>query len=477
MDAPSFSDAAQRIVAWMAEYRDTIRQRPVLPAVAPGNVAHRIPPAPPEDPEPFDRIWGDFLDVVLPGMTHWNHPRFFAYFPANNSEPSILAEMVTAALGAQCMSWQTSPAATELEQATMVWLRDLLGLEQGYTGCIQDTASSATLVAILMARERATGGRFRTQGAAAPGAAGLRVYASSEAHSSVEKAVFLSGIGSDHLRRVPVDTTLALDPSSLRHLIRDDLDQGLIPAAVVATVGTTSTTAVDPVPAIAEICREFGVFLHVDAAFAGSLAVLPEMRRILDGTEHADSFVFNPHKWLFTNFECTAHFVKDTDLLLRTCAIDPEYLKTSHDPHVVNFRDWGIPLGRRFRALKLWFVLRTFGVEGLRSRLREGLRLAARAAGRLTEHQDIVLIGSAALGLVCFRLHRPAWSHERADALNEALLSTVNASGSAYLSHTRVNDRFTLRMHTAQAQTTQADVDAALDAIEDAARRVLDPSR
>ena len=462
MSADTFREDLHRVADWVAEYRENVASRPVLSRTQPGEIARALPDAAPDDPESLDTIIRDLDDILLPGITHWTHPRFFAYFPANNSEPSILAELVTAAMGAQCMSWQTSPSATELEHVVLGWLGDLLGLPDGFEGVIQDTASSATLVSILMARERATGGRFRTQGAGAEGADKLRVYASEEAHSSVEKAVFLSGIGSDNLRRIPVTDDLAMDPDALDDAIRADRDAGLVPCAVVATVGTTSTLAVDPVEQIGRVCKEHGVFLHVDAAFAGSLAALPEMRWLMDGVKLADSFVMNPHKWMYVNFDCSAHWVRDVELLLQTCAIEPEYLKTARDDDVRNYRDWGIPLGRRFRALKLWWVLRSFGADGIRARLRKALTLAEGLEDRVRNDPDLEVVTPGRLGLVCFRPVR--------EALGPAILDHVNNSGEAYITHTKIDGRFTLRWHTAQGLTTEEDVDTGWAAL----RRAID---
>jgi aromatic-L-amino-acid decarboxylase len=465
MDAETFRKWAHEVVDWIADYRAGIRDHRVLPEVTPGEVKGRLPVAPPEEGEPFGTILEEFRDRIVPGMTHWNHPRFFAYFPANNSAPSILAEMLTAALGAQCMSWQTSPAATELEQVVMEWLRGMLGLPEGFTGVIQDTASTSTLVALLMARERSTGYGFQEEGASAEGAGRLVVYASEEAHSSVEKGVFLAGFGRKSLRRVPVDAEFAMDPAALEQMVRDDVDRGLLPSCVVATTGTTSSTALDPLPSIADVCGRHGLFLHVDAAFAGSAAILPEKRWILDGVERADSFVFNPHKWLLTNFDCSAHFVRDVPALLRTCSIQPEYLRTAHDPEVVNFRDWGVPLGRRFRALKLWFVLRSYGVEGLRRMLREHIRLAGLFRSWVEEHPSFEPAAPTPVSLVCFRLVPPGAPAERRDALNEALLGAVNATGDAFLTHTRLGGRYTLRLSVGQEMTEETDVRAAWEAI------------
>jgi aromatic-L-amino-acid decarboxylase len=358
MTPEEFRHHAHELVDWMANYLRDVGERRIVPEVEPGDVRRSLPATPPATAEPFERIAADFRNLILPGMTHWNHPGWFAYFPANHSPPSILAEMLTATLGAQCMSWQTSPAATELEQVVMEWLRDMLGLPGDFTGVIQDTASTATLVALLTARERAGTDPAR-----------LTVYASTEAHSSVPKGVRLAGIGLERLRAIPADAAFAMRPDLLEQAVAADVALGLVPACVVATAGTTSSTGVDPLRAIGEICRRHGIWMHVDAAYAGAAAILPERRALFDGVELADSFVFNPHKWLLTNFDCSAYFVRDVPALLATFAANPAYLQTAHDTEVVNFRDWGIQLGRRFRALKLWFVIRSYGVDGLRAML------------------------------------------------------------------------------------------------------------
>src|SRR4029077_2096633 len=354
MTPEQFRTHGHQLVDWRADYLGEVGSRRVVPDVKPGDIRRSLPAAPPDAGEPFERLVADFERLILPGMTHWNHPGWFGYFAANNSPPSILAEMLTATLGAQCMSWQTSPAATELEQVTMTWLARMLDLPAGFTGVIQDTASTATLVALLSARERASG--FAGERLGVDPASGLRVYASAEAHSSVAKGVKLAGYGAEALRSIPVDERYALRADALGKAMARDADAGLVPACVVATVGTTSSTAIDPLPEIAALCRRHRAWLHVDAAWAGSAAVVPELRWILDGVEHADSLVFNPHKWLLVNFDLSAYFVRDVETLLRTFTITPEYLRTAHAPDVANFRDWGIQLGRRFRALKLWFV-------------------------------------------------------------------------------------------------------------------------
>jgi aromatic-L-amino-acid decarboxylase len=428
MDPESFRRHAHEVVDWVADYLAEVDQYPVLAQVAPGDVRRRLPAEPPAEGEAMERILADFRDIVLPGVTHWNHPRFFAYFPANNSGPSILGELLSAALGVNGMLWQTCPAATELEELVMDWLRQLIGLPDSFRGVIQDTASTATLVSLLCARERATGQAVNERGFAAGSEGGpLRIYASTEGHSSVEK----------------------------------DRRRGMRPCAVVATVGTTSSTAVDPLGPVGEIARRQGLWLHVDAALAGSAAILPEKRWLLAGAEQADSLVFNPHKWLFTNFDCSAHFVRDLDTLLRTLAITPEYLRTDRDREVTNFRDWGVPLGRRFRALKLWFVLRSYGVAGLQQRLREHLELAQEFRGWVRQDGDFELLAPVPLNTICFRC-RPANGaapdEEALDRFNKELLDRVNMSGRVYLTHTRLRGRYTLRMSIGQTATRREHV-------------------
>jgi len=463
LDPEAFRDQAHRLVDWMADYLKTVGEKPVVPDVKPGEIRARFPAEPPESAEPFEAIFDDFQKKVVPGMTHWNHPGWFAYFPANNSPPSILAEMLTATLGAQCMSWITSPAATELEEVVMEWLRFLTGLPEGFTGVIQDTASTSTFVALLTARERATGFAFNRQGASAEGADRLCVYASTEAHSSVEKGVKLAGLGLERYRLLPTDDDYALIPEALEEAVRRDLHAGLTPCAAVAVTGTTSSSALDPLRPIGEICARHKIWLHVDAAYGGTAAVLPECRHILDGVELADSFVFNPHKWMFTNFDCSAYFVRDPDVLLRTFSMNPEYLKSAHDEAVSNFRDWGIQLGRRFRALKLWFVLRALGAEGIRDRVRNHIAMARAFADRVREHPDFELLAPVPLSLVCFRA-RPggaAPDDPSLDTLNEKLLARVNASGRVHLTHTKLKGRYTIRLSVGQWQTDKERVEEA----------------
>jgi aromatic-L-amino-acid decarboxylase len=468
MHPDEFRRHAHELVDWIADHLAHVGELPIVPEVRPGEIRGRLPSSPPEQGEPFEAMFHDFREVILPGMTLWNHPGWFAYFPGNNSPPSILGEMLTAALGAQCMSWATSPAATELEQVVMEWLRQMLGLPDSFVGVIQDTASTATLVALLSARERATANAAGTSGLAQAGAR-LVVYASREAHSSVDKAVKLAGYGVNQLRHVPVSAGFALDPAALERAIIADREAGLTPACVVATVGTTSSTAIDPVPAIATLCRRHGIWLHVDAAFAGVAAIVPELQWVLGGVQFADSLVLNPHKWLLTNFDCSAYYVRDPDSLLRTFGLTPEYLRTAYDAEVVNFRDWGIQLGRRFRALKLWFVIRSYGVEGLRAIIRRHVALAQELKGWIEQRPDFELMAPVPLSLVCFRYHPTGADEKELDALNERLLAKVNASRRVHLTHTRLDGRYVIRLVVGQRETKREHVAQAWALIREAA--------
>ena len=473
MQPDEFRRHAHVLVDWMADYLRDVGSMPVTPEVGPGDIRAQVPEEPPLDAEPFERLFEDFRRVVLPGMTHWNHPGWFAYFPGNNSAPSILGEMLTATLGAQCMSWVTSPAATELEQVMMDWLRQMMDLPAGFVGVIQDTASTATLVALLSARERATGGRAGSAGLAAAGAeAPLAVYASREAHSSIDKAVKLAGYGLDLLRHIETDDAFALRPEALARALEADRAAGIRPACVVATVGTTSSTAIDPLRPIAEQCRRAGAWLHVDAAYAGAAAIVPELRPLFDGIEGADSIVFNPHKWLLTNFDCSAYFVRDPAALLSTFQATPEYLRTAYDADVVNFRDWGIQLGRRFRALKLWFVIRSYGVEGLRAVIRRHVAMARELAGWVAEDPAFELMAPVRFGLVCFRWRSAGRTEEELDALNARLLAEVNATRERYLTHTRLGGRYVIRLVVGQRATEREHVQRAWEAVRTAVARL-----
>ena len=468
MKNDEFRRAGHQFVDWIADYFEDIEKYPVVSRLEPGDVKKEIPAVPPARGEAMEAIFRDFERVVMPGVTHWQHPGWFAYVPANNSPASVLGELLTAGLGAQCMVWQTSPAAAELEEVVLDWLRQMIGLPAGFSGVIQDTASTATLCALLSAREKATGFESNDIGLKLP----LTVYASEEVHSSADKGVRIAGFGKKSFRRLPTDARFSLVPEKLEEALVRDKDAGLVPACVIATVGTTSSGAVDPIRAVGEICRKHGVWLHVDAAWAGTAAVLPEKRWILDGAELADSLVFNPHKWMVTNFDCSAYFVRDPGALVRTFEIHPEYLKTGVDAKVKNYRDWGIQLGRRFRALKLWFVVRSYGVEGLQAMVREHIRLAGLVKDWVEADVRFELLAPVDLGLVCFRLNdgrdEPALTE-----LNRRFLERVNAAGPVFLTHTTLRGKYTVRLVVGQRTTEERHVRGAWDIITAAADEVL----
>ena len=464
MKTDQFREEAHRLADWMADYFEQIEDYPVTPDVQPGEISAKLPLKAPREPETFDKIFSDFESIIIPGMTHWESPNFMAYFPANNSFPSILAEMLTAALGAQCMSWITSPAATELEERMMEWLRDMTGLPESWSGVIQDTASTSTLCALLMAREKKTGFDINEHGF--KGDNRFTVYCSSETHSSIEKDVKIAGFGRKNLRKVEVDETYAMRPDALEQAIRSDLEDGHTPVCVVATLGTTGSTAIDPLPAISTICQKYELFLHVDAAYAGTALLLPDMRWMIEGIEGVDSFVFNPHKWMFTNFDCSAFYVQDEGLLVKTFEIMPEYLKTPEDQRVKNYRDWGIQLGRRFRALKLWYVIRSYGIKGLQQKIRTHIRLAQQLANIIRESENYELLAPVPFNLVCFRYHPPHIDDEEMlDSLNEQLVNEIRKTGDLFLTHTRLDGKYTIRMVTGNTHVRKKHVDDAWELI------------
>jgi len=465
-----FRKQAHTLVDFISDYLENIGQYPVKSQVAPGEIYTKIPDAPPAEGEGMDDILRDFREIILPGITHWQHPSFFAYFPANSSYPSLLGEMLTAALGTQCMMWETSPAAAELEEKMMGWLKKLTGIPGDFDGVIQDTASTATLCALLSAREKYSEYRINEQGFS--GEEKFRVYCSVEAHSSVEKAVKIAGLGRKNLVRVKVDKQFSMDIGELARAIETDLDKGLHPLCLVVTLGTTGPASVDPLEKAAEIAEKYRLWLHVDAAFAGSALLLEEYRWMIKGIERVDSFVFNPHKWLFTNFDCSAYFVRKKEWLIRTFEILPEYLKTSQD-NVNNYRDWGIQLGRRFRALKLWFVLRNFGIQGLQEMLRNHLAWARRLEKEIAADCNFELLAPVLFNVVCFRF-RPegVTDEEMIDRYNQRLKEDLNRSGSMYLTHTRLNGTYTLRMVTGQTRLTEQQVMKAWELIRQASRQI-----
>ncbi len=467
MDNDEFRRQGHAIVEWIARYFQDVEQYPVRSRVKPGEVKDALPALPPTGSEPFDLFMQDFDRIIMPGITHWQSPNFFAYFPANSSPPSVLAEMLTAALGAQCMLWETSPAAAELEERMMEWLRLMTGLPEGFEGVIQDSASSATLAALITAREKATGFRSNSEGLNDAGR--LRVYSSTQTHSSVEKGVGVAGFGRNNLVKVVVRDDFSMDTDALERAIITDRDAGYIPCCVIATLGTTGTTAIDPLRAVGEICRKYGLWMHVDAALGGTALLLPEMRWMADGIEYADSLVFNPHKWMFTNFDCSAYFVRDAATLIRTFEILPEYLKTRTRGKVNDYRDWGIPLGRRFRALKLWAVIRSYGIEGLRGAIREHIRIARMLAGLIEAEKHFELMAPVPLNAVCFRYRPEGMGDDEANMLNEKINHALNDTGRIYLTHTKVDGRYVLRMVTAQTNVTEAHVIKAWDMIRECA--------
>lgn len=459
-----FRKHAHQLVDYIADYLGEIENFPVKSQVPPGSVFRKIPDQPPDSSESIDAIMDDFNNIILPGITHWQHPNFHAYFTGNSSYPSVLAEMLTAAVGAQCMLWETSPAATELEEKMMGWLKSMLGLPAAWSGVIQDTASTATLVAVISAREWKTQWKINQTGF--DGNERFTVYCSEQAHSSVDKAIRISGIGKDALKKIEVDREFALKPGALQAKIQQDVAAGFTPLLTIATLGTTGTTAVDPLHEIAEICQQYQMWLHVDAAWAGSALILPQLRWMINGLEMADSFVFNPHKWMFTNFDCSAYFVKDPDILTRTFAMVPEYLKTKTSG-VNNYSDWGVQLGRRFRALKLWFVIRNFGIEGLKSKIEAHILWAKQLAEKIDLHADFQLLQPAPLSCVCFRYMPANKNQQQLNRINQELLRTINESGKIYLSHTKLNGKLVIRLVVGQTYQTESSIDYAWQVIQD----------
>jgi aromatic-L-amino-acid/L-tryptophan decarboxylase len=451
MTPDDFRRYGRAVVDWIADYHQGIESFPVLSRVQPGEIRAALPPDAPAQGEPFEKILADIDRLILPGITHWQSPNFYAFFPCNASGPAILADLLSSGLGVQGMLWSSSPACTELETHVLDWLVRMLGLPENFLstgtggGVIQDTASSASLCALLAARERAT--HFASNQHGCDGR--LVAYTSSQAHSSIEKDVKIAGLGIENLRLVEVDEKFAMRPDALARHLEQDRRAGLIPCFLCATVGTTSSNAIDPVPEIGRICREHGIWLHVDAAMSGTAALCPEFRYIHNGLEYADSYCFNPHKWMFTNFDCDCLYVADRKALIQALSVLPEYLrnKATESGAVIDYRDWQIPLGRRFRSLKLWFVIRHYGVEGLQHHIRRHVELAQNFAAWIREDDRFELAAPAPLNLVCFRL-------KGGDAINQALMDQLNRSGELYLTHTRLNDKLTLRMCIGQTNTT-----------------------
>lgn len=452
-DLEEFRKNAYEFIDWIVEYLRDVEKYPVKSQVKPKEIYNKLPESAPESGESIETIFRDFKEIILPGITHWQSPNFHAYFPANSSNPSMLAEMLMTALGVQNMKWETSPAATELEERVMNWLKEMTGLPENFTGVIQDTASTSTLAAIITAREKISDYKINSDGY--KNFENLRVYCSGEAHSSIEKAVKITGLGKSNLVKIKVDDEFRMISAELEKAIKLDIENGLKPMCVVAALGTTGSTAVDPLDEISDICRKYNLWLHVDAAYAGSALILPEYRRMIKGIENADSFVFNPHKWLFTNFDCSAYFVKDKGTLIRTFEILPEYLKTLSDDNVNNYCDWGIPLGRRFRALKLWFVIRNFGVKGLQEKLRYHISIAKKLAEEIKGDREFEILAPVTFNVICFRYKPEGKTENELNILNEKILHTVNSTGRMYFTHTKLNGKYTMRLVIGQTNVRE----------------------
>ena len=468
MTPEEFRRHGHTVVDWIADYYARIESLPVLSRARPGEVRGSLPPEPPESGESFETILHDVEKLILPGITHWQSPNFFAFFPANASGPGILGDLLSSGLGVQGMLWATSPACTELETHVLDWLVKMLDLPEKFLststggGVIQDTASSASLCALLAARERATNFVSNQRGCDGK----LVAYASAQAHSSIEKDVQIAGLGRENLRMIEVDKNFAMRADALSRQIEQDRRAGLVPCFVCATVGTTSSNAIDPVPEIGRLCREHKLWLHVDAAMSGTAALCPEFRHIHDGLEYADSYCFNPHKWMFTNFDCDCFYVADRKALIQTLSVLPEYLRNqaTESGAVIDYRDWQIPLGRRFRSLKLWFVIRHYGVEGLRYHIRRHVELAQQFADWVKKDDRFELAAAVPLNLVCFR-------HKDGDDVNQKLMDRLNRSGDLYLTHTRLDNRLTLRFCVGQTNTMARHVERAWKRILEEAKQ------
>jgi len=470
MSPEEFRQHGHEVVDWIADYFNRIESYPVLSQVKPGTIRASLPEEAPTKPESFEAILADVEKLIVPGITHWQSPNFFGYFPCNASGPAILGDLLSSGFGLQGMLWATSPACTELETHVLDWLVNAMGLPQKFHssstggGVIQDTASSANFCAVLAARERATNLESNGKGVREK----LVAYTSTQAHSSIEKAIKMAGIGNKNLRLIEVGDAFAMRSEALAAAIAKDKDAGLVPFLVCGTMGTTSSNAMDPLRQIGAICREHDLWLHVDAAMSGTAALCPEFRQLQGGLEYADSYCFDPHKWMFTNFDCDCFYVADRKLLIQTLSVLPEYLKNkaTESGAVIDYRDWHVQLGRRFRALKLWFVLRYYGVEGLQFHVREHVRLAQQFAEWIRDDERFELVVPPPLNLVCFRL-------KGGDELNQQLMDALNRSGDLFLTQTRLSERLTLRMSIGQTNTEERHVERAWKRIQEEASRLL----
>lgn len=468
MSPEEFRKYGYELIDWITDYFKNIEEYPVLAKINPGDIKLKLPKSPPSNHESMKDIFTDIDKIIMPGMTHWNHPKFMAYFNSTASGPGVLAELLSAAFNINGMVWKSSPASTELEEVMMDWLRQMIGLPENFFGIIYDGGSASTLHGIAMAKEAVKGNHFRVKGMMGDkNGKKLRLYQSEHAHSSVEKAALTLGIGVEGVRKISVDYEFKMIPTELKKAIDEDRKNGWLPFCVVGTVGTTSSTAIDPIPEIVKICKDENLWLHVDAAHAGSAAILPEMRYILNGCEEADSFYFNPHKWMFVPIDVSAFFTRHPEILKKTFSLTAEYLKTEHDTKAKNHMDYGLQLGRRFRSLKLWFLIRYFGVEGLQKIIREHLRLAKLVESWVNESDIFELIAPVNLSTICFRaVPNKLHSEEAINKFNESLLEKINESGEFFLTHTKLNEKFTIRIVISGLRTTEKHVKEVWDHIK-----------
>ena len=467
MNWEEFRHWSEKAANWGADYRASLRDRPVRAQTAPGEISAHIADSAPESGEAMEDIFIDFEDILVPGMTHWQHPRFFAYFPANAAPVSVVAEYLVSAIAAQCMLWQTSPSATELETKVVDWLRQALGLPDSFTGVIQDSASTATLAAVLVMRERALDWQGNSRGLAVNKA--VRIYSTDQVHTSIDRAIWISGVGAENLVRIPSGgPNKAMDPQALAAAIERDRAAGLLPAGVIACVGGTSVGACDDIADVVDVARANGLYVHVDAAWAGSAMICPEFRELWQGVERADTVVFNPHKWLGAQFDCSVQFVREPETLVRTLAIQPEYLRTHGHDGIINYSEWSVPLGRRFRALKLWFLLRYHGLEGLRTMIRNHVAWSQNLAKRLAAEPDFEIVTQPFLSLFSFDHTAPAGVDQ--ESHTQRLLAAINNDGRIYLTQTRVAGRLVIRFQAGQFESTAEDIDTAFATIVEIAR-------
>jgi aromatic-L-amino-acid decarboxylase len=460
MSPEEFKNSGYKVIDWIADYFENLETKPVLPSVKPGDIKKQLPSAPPVNPEKMDDIIADIDKIIMPGMTHWNHPDFMAYFNSTSSSPGVLAELLSAAFNVNGMLWRTSPSSAELERVTLDWLKQMVGIPQDFWGIIYDTASVSSLHAVAAAREQVPGLDIRERGMA--GRADIppmRLYCSEHAHSSIDKAAVTLGIGIKGVRKIPADKNFRMIPEELEKAVKEDRQNGWLPFCCVATVGTTSTTSIDPVRKIGEICNKEKMWLHIDAAYGGTAAIIPEMKNILDGIELADSIVVNPHKWMFTPIDISAFYTKKPEVLKRAFSLVAEYLKTNDDSEAENLMDYGIQLGRRFRSLKLWFVIRYFGVDGIVNILREHLRLAKLFAEWIDAHPKFEKMAQVNFGVVCFRFHPADINDENElNQLNETLMNNVNDTGRLFISHTKINGKYMIRLSVSGLRTEEKNV-------------------